>query len=112
MQIEVRRHGIQVVLIEPGDFSTGFTAARKINKAGSDPASPYKESMAKNLKKIEHDELGGMSPEVIGRAILKQLQSKHMAVRIIPRLDYKLVGMLVRFLPAKTVLSVVSRLYN
>ena len=68
--------------------------------------------MEKNLKKIEHDELGGMAPEVIGHAILKQLQRKHMAVRIIPRLDYKLVGLLVRILPAKTVLSVVSSLYN
>ena len=112
LSMELKGTGIECCSILPGDVATGFTAARKINKAGSDPASPYKESMAKNLKKIEHDELGGMSPEVIGRAILKQLQSKHMAVRIIPRLDYKLVGMLVRFLPAKTVLSVVSRLYN
>ncbi len=112
LSMELKGTGIECCSVLPGDVATGFTAARKINKAGSDPASPYKERMEKNLKKIEHDELGGMAPEVIGHAILKQLQRKHMAVRIIPRLDYKLVGLLVRILPAKTVLSVVSSLYN
>ena len=68
--------------------------------------------MERNLKKIEHDELGGMSPEVIGKAIRKQLTRSHMAVRVIPRLDYKLVGFLVRILPAKWVLFILSLLYN
>ena len=112
LSMELKGSGIQCSAILPGDVATGFTGARKFTAASKDPASPYKEQMERNLKKIEHDELGGMSPEVIGRAILKQLQRRHMAVRVIPRLDYKLVGMLVRFLPAKTVLSVLSRLYN
>ena len=112
LSMELKGTGIECCSILPGDVATGFTAARKVTKAGTDPASPYKEGMERNLKKIEHDELGGMAPEVIGRAILKQLQRRHMAVRVIPRIDYKLVGMLVRLLPAKTVLSVVSRMYN
>ena len=112
LSMELKGTGIECCSILPGDVATGFTAARKINKAGSDPGSPYREKMDRNLAKIEHDELGGMAPEVIGRAILKQLRREHMAIRLIPRLDYKLIGMLVRFLPAKTVLSVVSRLYN
>lgn len=112
LSMELKGTGIECCSILPGDVATGFTAARKINKAGKDSDSPYREKMDRNLAKIEHDEQGGMAPEVIGRAILKQLRRKHMAVRVIPRLDYKLIGMLVRFLPAKTVLSVVSRLYN
>ena len=68
--------------------------------------------MEKNLRKIEHDELGGMSPEVIGKAILRQLRRRKMAVRTIPRLDYKLVGVLVRILPSKWAISVLSLLYN
>ena len=112
LEMELRGTGIQCCSILPGDVATGFTAARRINRAGADPDSPYKERMERNLRKIEHDELGGMSPEVIGQAILKQLRRKRMAVRVIPRLDYKLVGLLVRILPARTVLFLLSRLYN
>ena len=112
LSMELRGTGIECCCILPGDVATGFTAARKLNQAATDPASPYKAGMERNLKKIEHDELGGMAPEVIGKAILKQLTRSHMAVRVIPRLDYKLVGFLVRVLPAKWVLFILSILYN
>ena len=68
--------------------------------------------MEKNLMKIEKDELGGMQPEVIGRAVLRQLQRKHMSVRVIPRIDYGAVGLLVRLLPEKAKLSLLNRIYN
>ena len=79
-----------------------------IGKA-DDPA--YAEGMKKNLAKIEKDELGGMSPDVIAKAILRQLGKKHMAIRVIPRLDYKAVGFLVRILPVKWVLTILSWIY-
>ena len=96
----------------PGDVATGFTQARKLNIAAQDPHSPYKEKMDKNLAKIEKDELGGMSPDVIGKSILKQLKKRHMRVRVIPRLDYGLVGFIVRICPAKQRLKLVNLLYN
>ena len=111
LSMELQGSGIECCSVLPGDVATGFTAARKITRAGSDPHSPYKEDMDKNLKKIEHDELNGMSPDVIGKSILKQLK-KHMDVRVIPRLDYKLVAFLLRVLPVKTVLKVLKALYN
>ena len=64
------------------------------------------------LKKIEADELGGMAPEVIGKAILKQLRRRHMRVRVIPRIDYAAVGALVRFLPEKSKLALLNFLYS
>ena len=112
LSMELRGTGIQCCSILPGDVSTGFTAARRITKAGADESSPYKERMEKNLRKIEHDELHGMSAMVIARSILKQLKKKNMAVRVVPRFDYKLVAFLVRFLPVKFVLFMLSRLYN
>lgn len=112
LSMELKGSGIECCTILPGDVATGFTAARKINRAGADAASPYSRQMEKNLKKIEHDEQNGMSPDVIGKAILKQLKRKHMAVRVIPRADYKLVGMLVRIVPSKYVISIISRLYS
>ena len=53
-----------------------------------------------------------MAPEVIGKAILQQLKRCRMRVRVIPRLDYGLVGFLVRILPAAWRLKLVSLLYN
>ena len=112
LSLELKGSGIQCCSILPGDVATGFTAARRKTRAAEDPHSPYREKMEKNLLKIEHDEQGGMAPEVIGKAILKQLRRRKMAVRTIPRLDYKLVGLLVRLLPSKWALSLLSLLYN
>ena len=111
LQLELKGTGIQCCSVLPGDVATGFTQARKLNQAAQDPASPYKAHMEANLKKIEHDETHGMTPDVIGRAILKQLRRRRMAVRVTPRLDYKLVVFLTRILPERAKLALVRFLY-
>ena len=112
LQMELKGTGIECCSILPGDVATGFTAARKFTVAAQDPGSPYRERMDRNLKKIEHDELGGMAPEVIGKAVCRQLSRRHMAVRVIPRLDYGAVGVLVRILPEKAKLWLLDLLYS
>ena len=112
LSMELAPFGIQCCCVLPGDVATGFTGARKLNVAAQAQDSPYKERMARNLAKIEADEQGGMAPEVIGKAILQQLKRCRMRVRVIPRLDYGLVGFLVRILPAAWRLKLVSLLYN
>jgi len=112
LSMELKGTGIQCCSVLPGDVATGFTAARRLNVAARDPESPYRERMDKNLKKIESDEQGGMKPEVIAKAILKQLKRKRMAVRTIPRIDYAAVGLLVRILPEKSKLALLNLLYN
>ncbi len=112
LAMELKGTGIQCCSILPGDVATGFTSARKLNKAASDPDSPYKESLQKNLQKIEKDEQGGMSPDVIGKAVVKQLKKKHMRARVIPRIDYGAVGFAVRVVPVKWRLALVNLLYN
>ena len=112
LSMELKGSGIQCSAILPGDVATGFTSARKFTAASEDPASPYRSKMDKNLKKIEADERGGMKPEVIGKAILKQLKRKKMRVRVIPRIDYAAVGALVRLLPEKSKLALIYFLYT
>ena len=112
LSMELKGSGIECCSVLPGDVATGFTQARRLNAAAQDPASPYRERMERNLRKIEQDEQGGMAPEVIGKAILKQLRKKHMAIRVIPRLDYATVGFLVRILPEKSKLRLLNILYN
>lgn len=112
LSMELKGSGIQCSAILPGDVATGFTSARKFTAASEDPASPYRSKMDKNIKKIEADERGGMQPEVIGKAILKQLKRKKMRVRVIPRLDYAAVGALVRLFPEKSKLALINFLYT
>lgn len=109
LRMELKGSGIQCCSILPGDVATGFTSARK-NTAPE--GTPYEKGLKKNLAKIEKDELGGMKPEVIGRAILRQLKKKHMAVRVTPRLDYKAVNLLVRIIPSSWRLAIINALYN
>ena len=112
LQMELKGTGVECCSVLPGDVATGFTAARKFTAAAQDPGSPYRARMDRNLAKIEKDELGGMSPEVIGKAVCKQLRRKHMAVRVIPRIDYGAVGLLVRILPEKAKLWLLDLLYS
>ena len=112
LSMELKGTGIECCSILPGDVATGFTAARKFTGAAQDPGSPYRERMDRNLKKIEKDELGGMAPEVIGKAVCRQLKRKHMAVRVIPRFDYGAVGVLVRILPERAKLWLLDLLYS
>ena len=109
LSMELKGTGIECCSILPGDVATGFTSARKMIAKASDPA--YAEGMKKNLAKIEKDETGGMSPDIIAKAVLKQLKRRHMAVRVIPRIDYKAVALLVRILPAKWVLTILGWIY-
>jgi len=109
LRMELRGTGIQCCSILPGDVATGFTSARKVT---APEGTPYDKGLKKNLAKIEKDETGGMKPEVIGRAILRQLRKRRMSARVTPRLDYKAVNFLVRILPTRLRLSIVNALYN
>ncbi len=109
LRMELKGSGIQCCSILPGDVATGFTSSRK--KAIPE-GTPYDKRLKRNLRKIEKDEQTGMKPEVIAKAILRQLRKKKMSVRVIPRLDYKLVGFLVRILPERLKLFVLDLLYT
>ncbi len=67
LRMEMAPFGIQVVLIEPGDFRTHFTAARRMVRGAGSPA--YAERQAKALAVMEHDETHGATPEAVGRLV-------------------------------------------
>ncbi len=109
LRMELKGTGIQCCSILPGDVATGFTKARKITVP---EGTPYNKRLTKNLHKIEKDEQSGMKPEVIAKAILRQLRKRRMSVRVIPRIDYKAVGLLVRILPENWKLSLINAIYS
>jgi len=111
MQIEVRKHGIQVILIEPGDFSTGFTSAR-IKQVSDEAAAAYP-SLHRSVSSFEKDERTGLKPEFLARKIAKIIRRKHPKFRyVIATFIQKLSIPLKRILPARAFVRVLSLFYN
>ncbi|MDP4183554.1 MAG: SDR family oxidoreductase [Bacteroidota bacterium] len=99
LSMELRAFNINVVLINPGDFRTNFTANRRIiQKAQKDSA--YNEQFEKTLKIIEKDENGGLSPEVLAKKICQIVKKKKPCPRyVIASFEQKLAVVLKRILP-------------
>ncbi len=96
---EVKPFGIDVCIVEPGDFSTGFTAARK--KSGT-MGSPYSEAFQRTISIQEHDEMHGSDPQVAARAVAGILEKKKMPLRIVVGPVFqKFAAGLKRVIPAK-----------
>mgnify|MGYP002625254359 CR=1 FL=1 len=107
----LRRHGIQVVLIEPGDFATGFTAAR-IKQVSDEAAAAYP-SLHKSVSSFEKDERTGLKPEYLARKVAKIVRKKHPKFRyVIATFIQKLSIPLKRILPARTFVRVLSLFYQ
>ncbi len=79
LRMETRQFGIRVVLVEPGDFCTGFTSNRR--QAVAAAGSPYEEQFKHALAVAEHDELTGSAPELVARLVLRILGSRSPRVR-------------------------------
>lgn len=111
LQVEVRRHGIQVVLIEPGDFSTGFTASRI--KQVSDEAVAAYPSLQRAVSSFEQDERTGLKPEFLARKVAKIIRCRHPKFRyVIATLIQRLSIPLKRLLPARAFIRVLSLFYK
>jgi NAD(P)-dependent dehydrogenase (short-subunit alcohol dehydrogenase family) len=86
LRLEVRRFGIKVVLIEPGDFRTQLPVARR-QTAGSRSNDAYREAMARSKAQQDKDEAVAPTPEPVARLIARILETKN------PRLRYS-IGMI------------------
>jgi NAD(P)-dependent dehydrogenase (short-subunit alcohol dehydrogenase family) len=80
LRMEVKLFRIKVVLIEPGDFRTGFTSNR-VHTAASKEGSAYQERFQRTLRVAELDEEKGSSPERIARLLYRILQDSSPRVR-------------------------------
>ena len=97
LRLEVKEFGIKVVVIEPGDFSTGFTATRS-TVANPEAFEVYK-SYAKSMASIEHDETSGLKPDVLAAKISEIVRKKN------PKYNYIVATFLQRLsVLAKTIL--------
>jgi NAD(P)-dependent dehydrogenase (short-subunit alcohol dehydrogenase family) len=99
LSIEVRPFGVRVVVVNPGDFKTGFTANRTIT-AKDTMSSDYAKYFENALKVIEKDEQGGSNPKVLARTIDQIVERKNPHYRyVVGRFDQRLIARLKPFLP-------------
>ena len=100
LRLEVRQFGINVTVINPGDFSTGFTAQR--DKVDNPEALVAYPGYAKSMQSIEHDESSGLQPDRLARRISRIVRKRHPRNRyIIATFVQKSSVVLKAILPAK-----------
>lgn len=111
LRLEVRQFGINVTVINPGDFSTGFTAQRdKVDNSDALAAYP---GYARSMQSIEHDENSGLQPDRLARRISRIVRKRHPRNRyIIATLVQKASVLLKALLPAKWYDRILSSYYK
>ena len=77
---EVRPFGIDVTLVEPGNFRTGFTAGRRRVADTADGA--YTSAADKAITLMERDETSGGSPDEVAVAVERVLTARHPRRRV------------------------------
>ena len=111
LRMELNPFNIKVIVIQPGDFHTSFTANRKPVKTGD--TSAYKAQFQMTLSIIEKDEQGGLKPEFLARKLAKILQKKNPRHHyIIATLEQKFAVVLKRILPGSWFSSILSSHYG
>ena len=101
MRMEVKKFGIRVALVDPGDHKTNFTQNRQKVEHNHEN-SVYREQFDKTISVMEKDEANGPTPESIAKLVHKIINKKSPKVRYTTgKFDQKLVPFLKRILPSK-----------
>ena len=104
---EVRRFGVKVTVVQPGDTKTGFTAARVFEGGEAD----YGGKIGKSVKRMEHDEQNGKSPETVAKAVEKAIKSRRSPLKITVGGKYKFFVRLAKLLPTRFVNLILRKMY-
>jgi NAD(P)-dependent dehydrogenase (short-subunit alcohol dehydrogenase family) len=112
LRMELLPFKIKVIIIQPGDFYTNFTANRKpVNTSGTDSA--YHSQFQKTLSIIEKDEKGGLPPDFLARKLLKIAEQKNPCHSyIIATMEQKFAVVLKRILPGSWFSKILSSHYG
>lgn len=111
LRLEVKQQGIKVVVLRPGDFSTGFTGSRK--KVADEAALQAYPIYKTAIEKVEHDENGGLKPVVLARKISSIIKKENPRNGyVIASFEQKLSVFLKRVLPAKWFARILGSYYK
>ena len=112
LSAEVKRFGITVSLVEPGDFATNFTA-RRINSEVTLADEAYGPIFKRSLDIIEKEENGGLEPDVLAKTMLKIVNAKRPKFRyVVANFEQKLSVLLKRVLPDNMFVNILCDYYK
>lgn len=109
LRMEAGSFGIRAVLLEPGDTKTAFTAKRETDILEN---SVYKKKAEAAIWQMEKDEKEGKDPKTVAKTALKISNKKNPPIRIAIGTSYKMLMVLRRILPDRTVLFLLRKIYH
>lgn len=105
---ELRRFGVSVCGVMPGDVCTGFTSARQKTK---DPENLYAGADVRSLAVMEKDEQNGLSPGYLGCFVARVATKGRVRPLYTAGALYKLFCFLGHVLPQSLICPIVGKLY-
>ena len=112
LRMEVKRFGIHVTLVEPGDTHTQFTANRR-NTHGAEVNPIYREAYRRTLARIETDERNGAPPEAIARTVARIVTVSRPRVRyVVGPFHQKLAVLVKRLIPSGLFERIIMLVYG
>jgi len=99
LRLELCSSGIDSTIIEPGDFATGFTAARVFSAQAK--TGLHAQALERVVGIYEKDELNGASPQMVANLCARIIAAGKIAPRYsVGRIDQRFGLLLKRWLPA------------
>jgi len=112
LTMEVRPWNIRVVVVNPGDFRTGFTASRLVTQKDQS-GSVYQPAANKAIGIMARDEQSGCDPVLLATTMCKIVRKKNPKYRyIIGRFDQRLIARIRHLLPPRLVRRIISSHYG
>ena len=109
---EVKGFGIQVSMVEPGDFATNFTASRK-NSILTAESEAYGASFHRSIDIIENEENGGLRPEILAKKVVKIIECRRPRLRyVVANLEQRLSVVLHNILPGNMFVNILRSYYK
>ena len=109
---EVRRYGIHVTLVEPGDCRNGSDVYRQRAAKAVLETSPYKAAFTSATGIIRRDEHNGMPPARISKAVLSALRKKRPPLHLVVAPFSQKIGVWLHdLLPSRLFFQLIESIY-
>lgn len=113
LRMEVAPFGVQVTLVAPGDFRTGFTSARVVAQGAQAAESAYGARATRAIAAMGRDEQEGADPRAVGELIVRLVETKRpRAIYTVGAAVQRAAPLLRRLMPARVFERIIASHYG
>ena len=109
LRLELAPFGLESCALLLNDVKTDFTASRQKNHIGNDL---YAGRIDASVAKMEASEQAGLTPEAVADSLFRLLQRRRLPPHAVPGFSNKLLVLLGRLLPTRTMLWMLGKIYG